>query len=80
MTLGRGSLGAFVLHVYGLLILSYVPDTGQVWSNALMQVLLIVAIATLLTGMKRWRTRPPTLVLLPRLSVEFNQGALTGHA
>lgn len=61
VTLGRGSLGAFVLHVYGLLILSYVPDTGQVWSNALMQVLLIVAIATLLTGMRRLRTSRPAV-------------------
>ena len=62
VTLGRGSLGAFVLHVYGLLILSYIPDTGQVWINALMQLLLIVAIATVLTGMRRWRAGRPVIV------------------
>lgn len=59
VTLGRGSLGAFVLHVYGLLILSHIPDDGRVWVNGLMQMLLIAAIAVLLGGMRWWRVRRP---------------------
>jgi hypothetical protein len=55
VTLGQGSLGAFVLHVYGLLLLAHLPHTDEVWINTLVQLLLIVAIASLLSGMQRWR-------------------------
>ena len=48
VTLGRGSLGAFVLHVYGLLLLTYLPQSDQLWINTIVQVLLIVTIAGLL--------------------------------
>jgi hypothetical protein len=48
VTLGRGSLGAFVLHVFGLLLLSYLPQSDELWINTTVQVLLIVTIAGLL--------------------------------
>ncbi|HVZ19635.1 MAG TPA: OpgC domain-containing protein [Vicinamibacterales bacterium] len=54
VTLGQGSLGAFVLHVYGLLLLSQLPDAA-VWINTLIQILLVVAIALALHTMQRWR-------------------------
>jgi hypothetical protein len=57
VTLGQGSLGAFVLHVYGLLLLAHLPITDEVWINTVVQLLLIVAIASLLNGMERWRVR-----------------------
>jgi hypothetical protein len=52
-TLGRRSLGAFVLHVYGLLLLAHLPESDQLWINTLVQVLLIVAIAAALNGVRR---------------------------
>ncbi|MEQ1909936.1 MAG: OpgC domain-containing protein [Vicinamibacterales bacterium] len=55
VTLGRGSLGAFVLHVYGLLVLDHLPWTETPWINALMQLALIGSIAALLGGMQQWR-------------------------
>jgi hypothetical protein len=71
VTLGQGSLGAFVLHVYGLLLLAHLPITDEVWINTVVQLLLIVAIAWLLNGMERWRVRrvrpfaAPGLVPIP---------------
>jgi hypothetical protein len=50
VTLGQRSLGAFVLHVYGLLLLAHVPHFDDIWINTLLQLLLIVAIAALLHG------------------------------
>src|SRR6185503_20452063 len=44
VTLGQGSLGAFVLHVYGLLLLAHLPETETLWINTVMQVVLIVGI------------------------------------
>lgn len=65
VTLGQGSLGAFVLHVYGLLVLDHLPHTDAVWVNALAQLALIGAIAALLGGMQQWRRsrRQPRLAL-----------------
>jgi len=60
VTLGRGSLGAFVLHVYGLLLLAYLPQSDQLWINTIVQVLLIVAIAGLLKAQQLiTATMPP---------------------
>jgi len=53
VTLGEQSLGAFVLHVYGLIILSNLPHPEGVWANTAAQVLLILAIASALNWMKR---------------------------
>ena len=36
------------MHVYGLLLLAYLPQSDQLWINTLVQLLLIVAIAGLL--------------------------------
>ena len=63
VTLGQGSLGAFVLHVYGLLVLAHLPESDQVLVNTIVQILLIVAIAAVLKGLKRVSAprRPPRL-------------------
>ena len=53
VTLGRGSLGAFVLHIYGLLVLDHLPRTDTLWMNAAMQMALILCIAALLGGMQQ---------------------------
>jgi len=64
VTLGRGSLGAFVLHVYGLLLLAHVPESDQLWINTIVQLLLIVAIAGVLKAQQLIAaTSPPRLPL-----------------
>ena len=55
VTLGQASLGAFVLHVYGLLLLAHLPGTGEFWINTIVQILLVLAIAGALKGLQRWR-------------------------
>jgi OpgC protein len=57
VVLGQRSLGAFVLHVYGLLLLEHVPFHDGIWANTLAQVTLVAIIATLLTSGERWRNR-----------------------
>jgi hypothetical protein len=59
VTLGQQSLGAFVLHVYGVLLLAHLPpaNTDDLWTNALAQVFLVVAIAALLNGAQRLQVR-----------------------
>jgi hypothetical protein len=57
VTLGQGSLGAFVLHVYGLLLMAHLPETDDVWINTVVQVLLIVAIALTLKALNRMPSR-----------------------
>jgi hypothetical protein len=55
VTLGQQSLGAFVLHVYGILLIAHLPivEAGDVWINTLVQVIAIVAIAALLRAAQR---------------------------
>jgi hypothetical protein len=48
VTIGRASLGAFVLHVYGLMLIAQLPQSGELWINTLVQVLLILTIAGIL--------------------------------
>ena len=55
VTLGQRSLGAFVLHVYGILLLAHLRHADEFWTNTLAQVMLIVAIAALLNGVQYWR-------------------------
>jgi hypothetical protein len=50
VTLGQRSLGAFVLHVYGLVLLANLSLPDGVWINTLVQVLFVLAIAALLRG------------------------------
>src|SRR5688572_4642620 len=57
VVLGQRSLGAFVLHVYGLLVLAHLPLPDDVWINTLAQVIFIVTIATLLNSAQGLRRR-----------------------
>jgi hypothetical protein len=59
VTLGRQSLGAFVLHVYGILLVANLPRVqgNGFWTYTLIQVMLIVAIAALLNGAQRLHHR-----------------------
>jgi hypothetical protein len=57
VTLGQRSLGAFVLHVYGLLLLANLKLPYDLWVNTLAQVTLVLAIAVLLNGPQFLRDR-----------------------
>jgi hypothetical protein len=57
VVLGQRSLGAFVLHVYGLLLLAHLPLPDSIWINTLVQITFIYAIATLLNGAQAVRAR-----------------------
>ena len=57
VVLGKRSLGAFVLHVYGLLLLEHLPLPNEIWVNTLAQATLVCAIATLLMSIERPRNR-----------------------
>jgi hypothetical protein len=50
VVLGRRSLGAFVLHIYGLLLLAHLPLPEGLWINTLAQVTLVCTIAMLLNS------------------------------
>ena len=50
VVLGRRSLGAFVLHVYGLLLLAYLPLPDSIWTDTVAQLALITGIAMLLSA------------------------------
>jgi hypothetical protein len=55
VVLGQRSLGAFVLHVYGLLLLAHLPLPEGLWIHTLAQVMLVFGIAMLLDGTQRLR-------------------------
>ena len=63
VTLGQQSLGAFVLHVYGILLVAHLPmaQGDSLLINTLVQVTLILAIAVLLNGLQRWPLRRATM-------------------
>src|SRR5262245_2903431 len=62
VTLGQRSLGAFVLHVYGLLIIAQLPLVDGLWLNTVVQLTLVVAIAALLNSADTLgRRREPVL-------------------
>lgn len=63
-TLGQASLGAFVLHVYGLLLLAHVPASDELWTNTIVQLLLIAAIAGLLKAQQLVEAMAPPRVPL----------------
>ena len=67
VTLGQQSLGAFVLHVYGILLLAHLPllQADEFWTNTLVQVILIVAIAALLNGVQRLPFRRAPMAAAP---------------
>jgi len=57
VVLGQRSLGAFVLHVYGLLLFAHLPLPASVWINTSAQVALVCTIAILLNGAQNLRVR-----------------------
>lgn len=57
VTLGQQSLGAFILHVYGILITAQFQLADSLWLNAAVQTASVVAIAGILQGLQR-RRRP----------------------
>jgi hypothetical protein len=64
VTIGRASLGAFVLHVYGLLLVARLPENGEFWINTLVQVLLVLGIAGVLKVQQLvMATTPPRVPL-----------------
>jgi hypothetical protein len=68
VTLGQRSLGAFVLHIYGLLFLANLLSAEDVWVNTGAQVILIVAIAAVLNGLPRLRASRRTTEVAPALA------------
>jgi hypothetical protein len=56
VTLGQRSLGAFVLHVYGILVVAHLPYADDFWTNTLVQLALIVAVAAVLNAIQHVRT------------------------
>jgi hypothetical protein len=65
VTLGQQSLGAFVLHVYGILLIEHMPTVDEFWTNTLVQIVLIVAIAAVLNGAQRVPFRRRTMRVAP---------------
>ena len=71
VTLGQQSLGAFVLHVYGILLVANLPlaQFDDPWTPALIQVALVLAITMLLNGARRWPLRRATMSTTPARSM-----------
>jgi hypothetical protein len=57
VTLGQQSLGAFVLHVYAIMLIAHTSTSDSLWTNTLVQVAAILAIAALLYAFRRRPTR-----------------------
>jgi hypothetical protein len=55
VTLGQQSLGAFVLHVYGILLIAHLQlvRADDLWTDTFVHVMLIVGIAAVLHGAQR---------------------------
>ncbi|HUK36062.1 MAG TPA: OpgC domain-containing protein [Vicinamibacterales bacterium] len=54
VTLGQQSLGAFVLHVYAILLMAHLPlHENGLWVNTLLQVAVILGIAGVLAVLQR---------------------------
>ena len=65
ITLGQQSLGAFVLHVYALLLLAFIPFGDGVLINTMVQVLILVGTVATLQALKRPRASQRPAPLLP---------------
>ena len=70
VTLGQCSLGAFVLHVYGLLLLDRLPFPEAIWINTVIQLALIAGIAALLLAQQRWKAARRRAALAALVPVE----------
>ncbi|HET9832306.1 MAG TPA: OpgC domain-containing protein [Vicinamibacterales bacterium] len=65
ITLGQRSLGAFVLHVYALVLLAYTPLGDDVLINTLVQVAILVGTVAILHALQRPRVAQRPVTLLP---------------
>jgi hypothetical protein len=65
VVLGQQSLGAFVLHVYGMLLLAHLPFESGLLMNTVLQLAVIVGIATLLGTTRRAKVREAKPALRP---------------
>jgi hypothetical protein len=64
ITLGQYSLGAFVLHVYAVLLLAYLPLSGDVLIDTLLQLAIIMGIVSGLRTLHRSRGPQPVVASL----------------
>jgi len=65
ITLGQQSLGAFVLHVYALLLLAYTPFGDDVFINTVVQITILVGTVAILQRLQRPRASQPPAPVLP---------------
>jgi hypothetical protein len=67
VTLGQQSLGAFVLHVYAIMLIAHTSPTDSLWLNTVLQVAAILVIAALLRTLRRLQSprTPPVRQVLP---------------
>jgi hypothetical protein len=65
VTLGQQSLGAFVLHVYGIVLVAHLGLPNQFWANTLTQLTLIVMIAAVLNSVQTVRVTRRRRTLAP---------------
>jgi hypothetical protein len=64
MTLGQHSLGAFVLHVYAVLVLAHLPLGGDALIDTLVQMAIIMGIVGVLRILHRSRASQPVVAPL----------------
>jgi hypothetical protein len=57
ITLGQQSLGAFVLHVYAVLVMAHMSSERGIWTNTLVQLTAILTIVGVLHAIRRFSTR-----------------------
>jgi hypothetical protein len=69
ITLGQQSLGAFVLHVYAVLLLAYLPVPAGPLVNTLVQVAIVVGIAAALNAVQRLRTQQRATPPMPAQAI-----------
>jgi hypothetical protein len=65
ITLGQQSLGAFVVHVYALLLLAQLPLPATALINTLVQVAVVGGIVFVLQNVQRLKQRDPRRVAMP---------------
>lgn len=65
VTLGRRSLGALVLHTYGVLALAHLPAAKWLIQATIVQLTFVAAIVVLLNARETWRNRRRRLQLAP---------------
>jgi len=66
VTLGQQSLGAFVLHVYAIMLIVHTSTGEGLWRNTALQIVAILSIAAVLNGIERWPLRRGRTVRAPQ--------------